>query len=298
MRASAVAVIGLGAMGLPMAQRLAATGNAVTGFDPLPERRRLARESGISAAETVAEAAADADVVLLSVRDRAQAMAALFGDGDAAQLLRDGAHVVLTSTIGAAASRELAEGLSSVGVALVDAPVSGGPRRAGEGDLLVLVGGPAEDVAAVRPVLDALASTLTVVGPRVGDGQLLKVVNQLLAGIHIAAAAEAVALGRAVGLDPAVIVGVLGVGAGSSFMLQDRGPRMVEALEGEPEVRSRVDIFVKDMSLVAALAAEVHVPTPVAAAAGQLYTLAEGLGLGAEDDSSLVKVLAAAGRKR
>ncbi|HEY0247141.1 MAG TPA: NAD(P)-dependent oxidoreductase [Gryllotalpicola sp.] len=290
-RAATVAVVGLGAMGLPMARHLASGGFEVRGFDPVPERVELAAADGITPATSVTAAAAGAGCVLLSVRDGAQAEHALFGPGGASTALAPGAVVIVTSTIGAQAVAALAPPLAERGALLVDAPVSGGPRRAGEGELLIVAGGADDALAAAHPVLDRLASTLTIVGPRPGDGQLLKTINQLLAGVHIAAAAEAVALARGAGLDPRVVVEVLTAGAAGSFMLQDRGPRMLEALDGDPEVRSRVDIFVKDMGIVAELAAAAHVPTPVAAAAGQLYLLAERAGLGARDDSTVVTLL-------
>ena len=283
-----IGVLGLGAMGLPMAARLASGDFTVRGFDAAPGPRPEAERQGVEWASTPADAAEGADVLLLAVRDGAQAEAALLGGGGAAARLGPDAVVLLTSTIGPPAARALAERLD---VAVVDAPVSGGPRRAGEGDLLVVVGGAEAHVEAVRPLLDRLASSWTVAGPRVGDGQLLKVINQLLAGVHIAAAAEAVALADAVGLDPATVVDTLSGGAAASFMLSDRGPRIVEALSGDPEVRSRIDIFVKDMGLVADLAGSAGVPTPLAATAAQLYRQAERAGLGGADDSTVVRLL-------
>ncbi|MEU6350708.1 NAD-binding protein [Streptomyces sp. NPDC047072] len=132
-----------------------------------------------------------------------------------------------------------------------------------------------------------------MVGPRPGDGQAMKAVNQLLAGVHIAAAAEAIALARGLGLDPGTVVESLKHGAAGSFMFADRGPRMVQAYEdgGEVEVKSRLDIFVKDMGIVTGIARNAHVPVPLAAAAEQLYLLGEGAGLAARDDSSVVTVL-------
>ena len=285
-----VAVLGLGAMGSPMAQRLSSV-HQVVGVDPGPERRDAATRAGLRVATTPAEAAADADTVLLAVRDHDQAHDALFGVGGAVETLPAGATVILTSTVGPEAARGLAETLLATGHLLVDAPVSGGPVRARDGDLLIVVG--AEDAAltATRPVLERLSSTLVVVGPRPGDGQALKTVNQLLAGIHIAAAAEAVALARALGLDPELVVGALSTGAAGSFMLADRGPRMLQAYTGGAEVKSRVDIFVKDMGIVTDAGRDAHVPLPLAAAAAQLYLLAEAAGLGAADDSAVVTVL-------
>ncbi len=282
-----VAVLGLGAMGLPMATRLAGQGLSVAAFDVVADRVGLAVEAGAEAAASPAEACRGADVALVGVRDGAQLTEALFGADGAATTLGPDAVVVLTSTVGADAAREAAER-----VRVVDAPVSGGPVRAGEGTLLIMVGGPEADVAAARPVLDALASTVTVAGPRVGDGQLLKTVNQLLCGIHTAAAGEALALAHALGLDLDATIDVLGRGAAASFMLADRGPRMAARLRGEePPLRSRLDVIAKDMGIVGRLTRDARVATPVAAAAEQLYRLASAAGLDAEDDSVVATML-------
>ena len=285
-----VAVLGLGAMGLPMAVRLGTT-FTVTGVEPGPTQRSAARQAGVQVAATPAQAAGDADIVLLAVRDHTQAHAALFGTDGALETMPAAATVILTSTVGPAAARSLAEDLGDAGHQLVDAPVSGGPGRAGDGDLLIVVGAADAALAASQPVLQHLSSTLVVVGTRPGDGQSLKTINQLLAGVHIAAAAEAVALARALGLDPELVIGALSTGAAGSFMLADRGPRMLQAYTGGAEVRSRVDIFVKDMGIVTDVGRDAHVPLPLAAAAAQLYLLAEAAGLGAADDSSLVTIL-------
>lgn len=291
-----VAVIGLGAMGLPMATHLA-TAFTVTGFDPFEPRRELAAEGGVTPAATPSEASREADIALLSVRDQAQAEAALFGADGVLESLRPGAAVILTSTIGPDGARDLADRLSAAGYALVDAPISGGPVRAGQGDLLIVVGAGDSALAATRPVLEHLASTLTIVGPRPGDGQALKTINQLLAGVHIAAAAEAIALARGLGLDPEVVIAALSQGAAGSFMFADRGPRMLQAYTGGAEVKSRVDIFVKDMGIVTSVGRSAHVPLPLAAAAQQLYLIAEAAGLGAADDSSVVTVLSPDGQQ-
>jgi 3-hydroxyisobutyrate dehydrogenase len=280
-------------MGLPMARRLAGE-LPVSVYDIAADRRAaIAASEGARDAASPAEAARDAEVVVIAVRDQAQVDGALFGEGGAAEALRPGAVVILTSTVGPEAARSTARRLAEREVLTVDAPVSGGPVRAGNGDLLIVVG--AEDTAlkAAQPVLDLLASTLTVVGPRPGDGQAMKAVNQLLAGVHIAAAAEAIALARELGLDPATVVDTLKHGAAGSFMFADRGPRMVQTYdEGpEPEVKSRLDIFVKDMGIVTGIAKDAHVPVPLAAAAEQLYLLGERAGLAARDDSSVVTVL-------
>ncbi len=201
---SNVAVIGLGAMGLPMASRLAERFE-VRGFDIAPDRLALAEGRGVTPAASAAAAVAGAGTVLVAVRTGEQLNTLLFGDsagsdGIAADLA-PGAVVVLTSTVGTDGIAETAARLSEQDAHLVDAPLSGGPVRAGEGDLLIVVGAEPAALAKARPVLDQLASTLTIVGDRPGDGQALKTVNQLLCGVHIAAAAEALALADALGLD-------------------------------------------------------------------------------------------------
>jgi 3-hydroxyisobutyrate dehydrogenase len=260
----------------------------VVGFDPAPERVVLAERSGVVGAADAHGAAVGSDVLLLAVRDEAQARAALFGPGGAADALRRGSVVVITSTIGRDAVLDLGRQLAERGVLCVDAPVSGGPARAGEGDLLVIVSGSHAALARTEPVIATVAGSVEAVGERLGDAQAMKIVNQLLCGIHIAAAAEALALADQLGLDPARALEILGKGAAASFMLADRGARMVA--DGPRPVNSRIDIFVKDMGMVLE-AARGELPLPVAGSAEQLYMLAARSGWGAMDDSELVDFL-------
>ena len=287
-----VAVLGLGAMGLPMALRLAET-HPVGGFDASPERRALAADQGLVVHDSARDAVPDADVVLLAVRNGAQLQDALLGEAGVAAVLREGAIVLLTSTVGVDAVRATAAGLAEHGIALVDAPLSGGPVRARAGDLLILVGGEPDAVGRVRPVLERLGSTVTTVGAHPGDGQALKTVNQLLCGVHIAAAAEALALADALGLDRGAALEALNQGAAASFMLGNRGPRMLEAYDEDgAEVLSRLDIFVKDLGIVGDAARAHGLATPVAAAAEQLFLLGQAQGLAAADDSAVIRVVA------
>ena len=283
-----VAVLGLGAMGLPMAIRLAGT-YTVRAFDIFAERTALAVAGGALAATSPAEAAAGAAAVLVSVRDHTQFESAMFGDGGAAPVLAPGSLVILTSTIGTDAVKESAAKLAELDILLVDAPVSGGAVRAAAGDLMFMVGGPAASIETARPILDVLASTVHLVGENPGDGQTMKTVNQLLCGIHTAAAGEALALASSLGLDPDTVISVLGSGAAASFMLSDRGPRMAERLRDEtPLLRSRLDIISKDMGIVHTLARRAGVATPIAAVAEQVYLGMEARGFAAEDDSIVV----------
>lgn len=285
------AVLGLGAMGLPMATRLASR-LTVHGFDIAAERLRLAAEAGIRTFDTAASAVDGADAVLLAVRSAEQLTDVLFGPTGIAPMLKRGAVVIMTSTVGVDAVVEVAEQLTVLGVDLVDAPLSGGPVRAGDGDLLIVVGAAEAARHTAAPVLDLLASTLTVVGDKPGDGQALKTVNQLLCGVHIAAAAEALALAESLGLDAEKTLEALQAGAAASFMLGNRGPRILQAWDADgAEVLSRLDIFVKDLGIVTTAARAVSLPTPLAAAAEQMFLQGQAQGLGMADDSAVVRVV-------
>lgn len=287
-----VAVLGLGAMGLPMATRLA-TELSVNGFDIAPERLALAEAAGITPHDSAQSAARGADAVLLAVRNGEQLRDVLFGEAGIIDVLSAGSVVIMTSTVGVDAVTDVAASLAPFGVELVDAPLSGGPVRAGLGDLLIVVGAVPAALENARPVLELLASTLSIIGAKPGDGQAFKTVNQLLCGIHIAAAAEALALAETLGLDTASTLDTLAAGAAGSFMLANRGPRMLEAYdEGGAEVLSRLDIFVKDMGIVTAAARSAGLATPLATAAEQMYLLGQAHGLAAEDDSAVIRVVA------
>jgi 3-hydroxyisobutyrate dehydrogenase len=293
-----IAFLGLGAMGMPMCRCLLDGSNDVIVYDVAADRCAALADDGARVASSPAEAARGADIVVLAVRDQAQLESSLFGGSGAASTMPRGGTVILTSTVGPEVARDAAERLATRGLFLLDAPVSGGPGRAARGDLLVMVGGANEVVEWSGPVLDRIASQVAHVGPRAGDGQAMKAVNQLLCGVHIAAAAEAVALAEGLGLDPSVALEVLGGGAAASFMLSDRGPRMLTVDDPSVPVRSRLDIFVKDMGIVSDIARSAGVPTPVAGAAEQLFRLGLRAGLGARDDSSVVTVLTSGGDRQ
>ncbi|MDY5585038.1 MAG: NAD(P)-dependent oxidoreductase [Arcanobacterium sp.] len=286
-----ITILGIGAMGLPMATNLAANGFNVTAFDVSEERCKLGATQGLNIATNPREAAKGADVLLLAVRNAQQLNEALFGADGVAEDLADGAEVILTSTVGLEAVAEVGQRLAELGLGLIDAPISGGPVRAGNGDLLVVVGATEENYQKALPVLEAMSSTLVKVGNQPGKGQAMKTVNQLLCGVHIAAAGEALALAGRLGLDKKQALDALMAGAAASFMLGDRGQRMLETDVEAVEVKSRLDIFVKDMGIVTDAAKSVGLATPVAAAAEQLYVLGNNAGMGAMDDSSVTYVV-------
>ncbi|HEY4463756.1 MAG TPA: NAD(P)-dependent oxidoreductase [Streptosporangiaceae bacterium] len=286
--------IGLGAMGAPMAACVARAGHEVRAYDIVPGRSAALAPDGVEAAETTGAAVGGADVAVFMVATPDQLEQALFGPDGAADpdgALAAGAVVVITATVGPEAVVSAAARLAGRGVAVVDAPVSGGVQRAAAGDLLVMVSGAAGPVERVQPVLGALARRAPVVGPSPGDGQRMKLVNQLLCGVHIAAAAEALAFAEALGLRAADCWDVLRDGAAASFMFEDRGARMVAGQFGA--ARSALDIFVKDMGLVGDAAAHAGAPAPLTEVARRLYERGHELGLGRLDDSALIEVLRA-----
>ncbi|MGB4137516.1 MAG: NAD(P)-dependent oxidoreductase [Microbacterium sp.] len=276
-----IAFVGLGAIGLPMASCIAARGFDVIGVEPLPVGRERAAEAGIRSVASIDEVGAVQTVVVMVAT--ADQLASVVDAALGHEVAR--ARWVVMSTVGGAAVRREAERIVAAGGAVVDAPVSGGVARARIGELALFVSGTTADIDAVRPVLDAMG-TPRVVGAAVGDGQSVKVVNQHLCSVHIVAAAEALALAERLDLDPAFILDVVGKGAAASFMLGDRGPRM---LQDDAPVLSQIGIFVKDSGLVADAAAEAGIELPLLAAARERYLLAEEQGLRTHDDSSVIE---------
>jgi L-threonate 2-dehydrogenase len=280
-----IGFIGLGAMGLPMAQRLVARDYAVRGFDLKRPATDALAEAGGRAAVSAAEAARDADALILMVVTAAQARAVLV-EGGALAVLRSDALVILMATCAPAEAAALASEVTATGRRFVDAPVSGGVVGATGGTLTIMAAAPKPVFEAAKPLLQVLGDKLFHVGEKPGQGAMVKTVNQLLCGVHIAAAAEAFSLAAKAGIDPAVLLEILSGSAASSWMLKDRGPRM---LEDEPQVASAVDIFVKDLGLVLDAGRSSKAALPLAAAAHQMFLAASGLGHGARDDSQVLR---------
>lgn len=280
-----IGFIGLGAMGLPMARNLLARGMAVRGFDTRENAVKAVAVEGGTPASSAAEAADGADLLLLMVVNAEQARQVLFAGG-ALEAMAPGGIVVLMATCAPGAAEALAARVLAAGRRFLDAPVSGGVAGATGATLTIMAAGPAETFAAAKPVLDALGDKVFHVGERPGQGAVVKTVNQLLCGVHIAVAAEALSLAEKVGVDLNVILDITGGSAASSWMLRDRGPRM---LEPEPRVASAVDIFVKDLGIVLEAGRDTRVALPLAAAAHQLFLAASGRGEGAADDSQVIR---------
>jgi L-threonate 2-dehydrogenase len=289
-----IGFIGLGAMGLPMARNLATAGYAVRGFDVRSAAVDALAETGAARAGTAAEAARGADVLVLMVVNAAQAEAALF-EGGALEALGPDGIVVLMATCPPGVVGAIAERVTAAGRRFVDAPVSGGVVGASGAKLTIMAACPSETLAAVKPVLSALGDKVFHVGETPGQGAVAKTLNQLLCGVHITAAAEAFSLAQRVGVDPAVMLEILGGSAASSWMLKDRGPRM---LQTDPPVTSAVDIFVKDLGIVLEAGREAKAALPLAAAAHQMFLAASGQGAGAADDSQVLRAYLALNGRR
>ncbi|MFJ9180624.1 NAD(P)-dependent oxidoreductase [Streptomyces sp. NPDC102360] len=285
MNASPLVFVGIGAIGLPMAARIAAAGHDVTGVDPAPAAAIRAKEAGLTGAVTTVRDAPDTPTTLVMVATPDQ-LAALVTDALDARPDQSGRYWVIMSTVGPDAVRAQGGRLAAAGARVVDAPVTGGVARARTGELTIFAAGAADDVAAVTPALSA-CGTVRPVGERPGDGQAIKVVNQHLCSVHIVAAAEALNLAASLDLDPAQVLGLVEGGAAGSFMLSDRGPRMLGGTD--VEVTSAVSIFVKDSGLVADAARAADAPTPLLDLARDRYLAAADSGLAARDDSRVIE---------
>ncbi len=290
---TSIAFIGLGAMGAPMAENLVKRQFRVTGFDMRASAREALVAAGGHAAESAAAATAGAEAMVLMVVNAAQARAVLFEAGGLAALA-PGAVVILMATCPPGEVEAIAAEVVKSGRRFVDAPVSGGVVGARAATLSIMVGAPDETMALARPMLEALGDKVFHVGQKPGQGATVKTVNQLLCGVHIAVAAEALSLAEKAGIDGRLLFEIMGGSAASSWMLRDRGPRMHEA---EPAVTSAVDIFVKDLSIVLDAGRAARTALPLAAAAHQMFLATSGLGHGGRDDSQVVRAYRALNAK-
>ncbi|AQZ34299.1 oxidoreductase [Pseudomonas sp. LPH1] len=280
-----IAFAGLGSMGLPMAKNLLAAGHVVRGIDLNSAALATLAEAGGKSAADAASAASGADVLILMVVNAAQAEQVLFDNG-ALEALAENGIVCLMATCPPAAVERIAERVKEAGRRFVDAPVSGGTAGAIAGSLTIMVACERATFEAVQPVFQGIGQRIFHVGERAGQGATVKAVNQLLCGVHIAVVAEAFALAAKVGVDLPVLLEIMGGSAASSWMLKDRGPRMLQA---EPEVSSAVDIFVKDLGIVLEAGRDAQAALPIAAVAHQLFLATSGRGEGRADDSQVIR---------
>ena len=287
--AGSAAVIGLGSMGYGMAASLLRAGFAVAGYDPAPGVAERFAAAGGRAAGSPAEAVRGAAVVVAVVVNADQTEAVLFGPGGCADAMAPDAVFVSCATMAPERARGLAARLEATGRHYLDAPMSGGAARAAEGALTMLASGSPAAFARAEAALAAMTGTLYRLGDAPGQGAAFKMVNQLLAGVHIAAACEAVAFAAREGLDLARVFEVITRSAGNSWMFENRVPHI---LEGDYAPKSAVEIFVKDLGIVVDMARASRFPVPVAGAALQMFLMTAAAGMGRDDDASVARLYA------
>jgi putative dehydrogenase len=286
-KATKVGFVGLGAMGIGMATQLLRKGFSVAAVEVRQEVKERWVSAGGEWCDSPAAAAVDADVLIAMVVNAEQIESVLFGGKGALKKLRPKSLIIVMSTVSPSFSRELGKRLSDAGHLFIDAPVSGGVVGAESGALSIMASGNDEAFAIGQPVLEAMATKIYRIGSEPGLGSVVKTVNQLLAGSHIALAAEAMAFGTRAGVDPAILFEVISNSAGSSWMFNNRVPHM---LAGDFTPLSAINIFVKDLGIVLDVAHELRFPLPMAALAHQLFIAAAATGQGSQDDASIVKL--------
>jgi len=282
-----IGVIGLGAMGRGMAASLRRAGYSVHVFDVRAEAvQAFVAEGGVGCASP-AELAARCDVVVSVVVNAAQTEAVLFGEGGAVAAMKPGHLFVMCSTVDPNVSIALEQRLAERGVLYLDAPISGGAVKAAAGQMTMMTAGRPEAYAKAGNALAAMATQVYKLGDKAGNGSKVKIINQLLAGVHIAAAAEAMALGLREGVDAAALYEVITHSAGNSWMFENR---MAHVLAADYTPLSAVDIFVKDLGLVLDTARASKFPLPLASTAHQMFMQASSAGFGREDDAAVIKI--------
>ncbi len=285
---SNIVIFGLGSMGYGIAQSCLRAGHTAWGFDVVAAQMdRFRGEGGQSGAP--GDAAPSADIAIVVVLNAAQTEDVLFGDDGIVPAMRDGSVVISCATVPPDFARDMAARAADHGVLYLDAPISGGSVKAAKGALSVMASGSPAAFAAAEPALDAIAETVFRLGDQVGAGSAMKSVNQLLAGVHIAAMAEAMTFGISQGVEPAQFVDVISKCAGTSWMLENRAPHIVA---GDYTPHSAVNIWLKDLGIVRDIANGAGCVTPITQAALAQFTQAAEAGLGREDDAAVAKIYA------
>ncbi|MDO4236723.1 L-threonate dehydrogenase [Pseudomonas sp.] len=287
MKQPTVGLIGLGAMGLGMAQSLRRAGYVPHVFDLRPEAVQAFVKDGGTACASPAALGAACDVVISVVVNAAQTDSVLFGEQGCAAAMKPGSVFVMCSTVDPNWSVALEARLHGMGLLYIDAPISGGAAKAAAGQMTMMTAATPAAYAKAGAVLDAMAGKVYRLGSQAGAGSKVKIINQLLAGVHIAAAAEAMALGLREGVDAAALYEVITHSAGNSWMFENR---MAHVLAGDYTPLSAVDIFVKDLGLVLDTARASKFPLPLASTAHQMFMQASTAGHGREDDSAVIKI--------
>jgi L-threonate 2-dehydrogenase len=287
---ASVGLIGLGAMGNGMAQSVRRAGYEPYVFDVRADVAQAFAKDGGTACDSLAELGKHSDVVVSVVVNAAQTESVLFGsagqDGCAASM-KPRSVFVMCSTVDPNWSVALEARLAALGILYIDAPISGGAAKAASGQMTMMTAGKSEAYAIAEPILNAMAAKVYKLGDNAGAGSKVKIINQLLAGVHIAAAAEAMALGLREGVDAAALYEVITNSAGNSWMFENR---MAHVLAADYTPLSAVDIFVKDLGIVLDMARATKFPLPLSSTAHQMFMQASTAGFAKEDDSAVIKI--------
>jgi len=288
-KARCLGVIGLGTMGYGAAISAQRRGFSTVGLDISPANIKRFTDTGGKVANDIASLTAECDAFLILVVNATQTEAVLFGDNGLAALAKPGSVIIAAATVDPSLPPVWEKQLNDCGLHFIDGPVSGGAVKAEAGEMTVMASGKPEAFAVAHDVLEAYAGKVYRLGDHAGPGSTVKMVNQHLAGVHIAAACEAMALGIKAGADPHQLYEVICNSAGMSWMFQNRVPHI---LAGDYTPLSAVNIFVKDLGIVLDAAQKLTMALPLASSAHQLYLGASGAGFGQEDDSAVIKLYA------
>lgn len=283
-----VVIIGLGSMGLGMARSVIRAHIPTWGFDLSTDRMSILQAEG-GRKDSLEKALATADVTISVVVNSQQTEEILFGQNGAAGIMRPGSVFMSCATVAPSFARDMEKKLHSNSIYYLDTPISGGSVRADSGQLSIMASGHAAGFQIAQPALDAMAETVFRLGDEAGAGSALKVINQMLAGIHIAATAEAMTFGIAQGIEPQTIVDVISKCAGTSWMFENRAPHIVS---GDYTPHSAVSIFVKDLGIVSDIAQTLKISAPITTTALQQFMAASAAGFGHEDDAAVAKIYA------
>ena len=281
-----ILVIGLGSMGYGIAQSLIRSGYNVYGQDKNTiQQKKLIEEGGLDAEIPFG----DLDAVIIVVLNEAQTRDIIFGEEGIAGKLKKHTLVIVCTTVSPNFAKEMANACEVKELLYLDAPISGGSIKSSQGKLSYMVSGSKKALIAAKPILDSTSETVFEFGEVVGSGSAMKAVNQMLAGVHIAAMAEAITFGITQGIEPERFLEVISKCAGSSWMLENRAPHIID---GDYSPKSSINIWPKDLGIVLDIAKSSNFSAPITSAALQQFIAASGSGLGHEDDAAVAKVYA------
>lgn len=281
-----ISVIGLGSMGFGIAQSLIRSGYNVYGQDKnTVQHKKLIEEGGLDAEIPFG----DLDAVIIVVLNEAQTRDIIFGEEGIAEKLKKDTLVIVCTTVSPNFAKEMATACENKELLYLDAPISGGSIKSSQGKLSYMVSGSKNALVAAKPILDSTSETVFEFGEVVGSGSAMKAVNQMLAGVHIAAMAEAITFGITQGIEPERFLEVISKCAGSSWMLENRAPHIID---GDYSPKSSINIWPKDLGIVLDIAKSSNFSAPITSAALQQFIAASGSGLGHEDDAAVAKVYA------